>query len=658
MKNFSLVAVMLIATAFSLQSQTVIYSQNFSSATLPTGWTNVDKTGSNPTAGIWKRYTTSDFQSTTYANGYWIFLSDAQTNDNLPEDAELTSAAISCTGHSKVFLEVQQWFYTYFSNNTNSTAKILVSTDSTNWNEVYSNTEDTDNPQTETIDITSYAANQATVYIRFKYTGSWDGWWAVDDISLIEPPALDAAVEEVTVAKYIAASSQVIAGTFSNKGSTTITQVQLAYSVNGGAPVTQTFSGLSVAPFQTQGFTFSTPASFTTVQSYTISVTASSPNGGTDLVSSNNTAAAITVVLSQFPVKNVVMEEFTTAACQYCPDAATRINQIVDNNTGLIPVAIHAGFGTDAMTTADHSTIASDLATGGAPAVLIDRTYYKVEDGASVAFYNTDRWQPYALVRKAELTPVSIAATNTYNSTTRVLTVDLAATFYSIINDDYRVNCYIVEDSISGSGSGYNQVNGSNGDNTSEWYQAGNPIVGYKHRHVARYMFGGAWGSTSVVPTTTTDGGTYNKQYTYTLPAGWNDSRIKLVVLVQHYNASNEFDRQILNSMEFDLNSSGNSGGVVSSIIEKGTAISSANLYPNPANDFVNVEYSLNTDANFSMEVYNLLGRAVKNFPVVNLGEGDYNTRINTSELNNGVYFVVLKDGNKTVQTLKFVVNK
>jgi hypothetical protein len=659
MKNFTLV-VALFATVLSLPAQSVFYSQDFSGATLPSGWTNIDKTGNNPTAGVWKRFNSSEFESTTYDNGYWVFLSDAQTDDGLPEDAELTSGAINCSAQSKVFLQAQHWFDTYFANNTNSRASILVSSDSTNWNEVYSTTATTDNAEALAIDITTYAANQNKVYLRFKFTGSWDGLWAVDDISLINPPALDAAVEKVTIPLYIAPSSQVVSGTFSNQGSTTINQVQLAYTINGGTPVTETFNGLSVQPFQSQTFTFSAPATFTNVQSYTIAVTVSSPNGGTDLVSANNTKSANCVVLSHFPTRNVVLEEFTTAPCQFCPDAATRINQILSNNTGLIGVGLHDGFGTDAMTTPDHTTLA-DAYTDGAPAAMIDRVYYEEEGAVSVGFYNDpyDKWQPFALARKAELTPVSIAATNVYNSGTRELTVDLAATFYSAISDDYRVNCYIVEDSVSGSGSGYNQSNASNGDNTSEWYQKGNPIIGYKHRNVARYMFGGAWGTASVVPATTTDGGVYNKQYTYTLPSGWNDSRIKLVVLVQHYNANDKFDRQILNAMEFDLNSSGNSGAVISSITEeKGTAIGSANLYPNPANDFINIEYSLSTNADFSMEVYNLLGQPVKNFPVVNLGEGDYKTRINTDEFNNGVYFVVMKDSNKAVKTLKFVVNK
>ncbi len=660
MKQFAFALFVLLAIVSETYAQTTIYSQDFSSNSLPSGWTNVDNTGTNPTNGIWKRYTSATFQSTTYANGYWLFLSDGNSNDNLHEDASLTSGPINCSSNAKVFLQFQHYFSTYFTNNTNSEGKVFVSNDGTNWTEIYSVIQTSANPEIVNIDLTQYAANQATVYIRFKFTGDWDGFWAVDDVKIIEPAVLDVAVDAVPLEKYIHATSQTITAVVSNQGSSPVNIVTLAYTINGGSPVSQTFNSLSLEPFQKTTLTFSTPADFLSVNSYDVVVTASAPNGGSDLVSGNNTASGQSVVLSAFPVKNVLLEEFTTAPCQFCPDGSTRLNHILDNNTRMIGAALHAGFGTDGMTTTDHSTLAGQY-SDFAPALMIDRVYYESETGTNIGYYNDpyDRWEPYAQTRKGTITPVSIEASNTYNSGTRTLTVDVSATFYGVINSPFRVNCYIIEDSVSGTGSGYNQVNGSNGDNTSEWYQKGNPIVGYKHRHVTRYMMGGAWGSAAVVPTTTADGVPYTKQYTYTLPAGWNDSRIKLVALVQHYNVTNKYDREILNAMEFDLNSSGNTGGVVSSIVENsGNALQTAGLYPNPANDFVTVEYSLNKEADFSMEVYNLVGEVTTTFPHANLGEGNYTTRLNTSDYTNGIYFIVLKENGKSVQTLKFVVSK
>lgn len=725
MKNFTLSLTLLLALMTATVAQTTIYSYDFTNATLPAGWTNVDNTGTNPTAGIWKRTTNSAFAGPTAATGFMWLLSDGQTDDNLLENATLTMAAVNCASNAKVFLQFNQMFYTYFpTNNQNSQGKVEVSTDNSNWNEIYTINSNTDNPELTTIDISSYASNQATVYVRFNFTGDWDGYWAIDDIKLLEPSTLDVAVISLDLPKYIGPSSQTISGTVSNQGSTAIASVQLSYSINGGAPVTQTFNGWLIEPFQTQNFTFTTPANFSSVQTYNVVVTAANPNGGTDLVSANNSASAEVVVLSAFPVKNVLLEEFTTAPCQYCPGGSSRVEYILENNERLHAVGIHAGFGTDAMTTADHNTLAASYTTS-APALMIDRVYYPADEGNNIGLYNFpyDRWEPYAQARRDEITPVAVAGSSTYNSGTRELTVDVSATFYGVINDGFRVNCYIVEDSVSGTGSGYNQVNaynteqftktgtGSMGLNTitvnnntdleprmrvsgtgiatgavvtyingttvtlslpntaavtgnvvfkNEWFGAGSSISGYKHRHVARYMFGGAWGTAAVVPTTTADGVTYTKQYTYTLPGTWVDSRIKLIALVQHYNAADKYDREIMNAIEFDLNGADSTGVEIPSGIVNPVAstVNAVRLYPNPAADIVNVEYALGSETNFSMDVTNVIGQTVTTFSAAKLSKGNYKTQINTGDYNDGIYFVTLRENGKPVHAVKFIVSK
>lgn len=194
----------------------------------------------------------------------------------------------------------------------------------------------------------------------------------------------------------------------------------------------------------------------------------------------------------------------------------------------------------------------------------------------------------------------------------------------------------------------------------SEWYGLGSSIVGYKHRHVARHMFGGAWGSAAVVPTTTADGVAYTKQYTYTLPAAWNDQRIKLIAVVQHYNAPDKFDREIMNVIEFGLNSADSTGVNYPTVIAQTVAssLNSVRLYPNPTADVVNVEYALGTTANFSIDVTNVIGQTVNAFLATNLSQGNYKTQINTADYTNGLYFVTLRENGKAVQTLKFVVSK
>jgi hypothetical protein len=389
---------------------------------------------------------------------------------------------------------------------------------------------------------------------------------------------------------------------------------------------------------------------------HNIVVTASAPNNGSENNLANNSASKAVTALSGLPVKHALIEEFTTAVCQYCPRGTTEMNNILANHNNVIGVALHAGYGTDAMTIADHSTVANAF-TSGAPSAAIDRVLFTGEEEVGVS---TNVWETYAVQQTATITPVSIIADNTYNPNTRELTVNASARFYGPISDNFRINCYIVEDSVTGTGSGYNQVNAYNTSSTSEWYQKGNPIVGFAHRHVCRQMLGGAWGSASSIANPTTDGGLYTKQYTYTLPQTWNESRVQLVVLVQHYS-NTATDRQVLNALELHLNSADSTAVTPSTntgVSELATNVASIALYPNPATDAVNLTYSLKNAATVSFEVFNVIGQNMQTIRPTELAQGDYRTTINTTDLKNGVYFVAVKEGNKVVNTLKFVINK
>jgi hypothetical protein len=661
MNRFTLGFLMVVASVASVMAQTTIYSQNFSTTTLPAGWQNVDNTGVSTTALKWQRKTSfSGFSSTSAGNGFMVFISDAASNDNKPENADLISGPINCATNSFVALQFEQFFYTYFgSNNTNSTATVFVSNDNTNWTPVYTNNLTTSNKDQKVIDISSVAANQATVYLKFNYTGDWDGWWAVDDIKVFQPDVLDVAVDVISNNQFVPIGNQAVTGLIKNNGATAINSVSLTYTDNGGSPVSQNFTGLNIAPFQTYPFTFTQPVSMMVAASHNVAVTAYSPNGGSETNTANNSLTKGITSLSGLPKKNALLEEFTTAPCQYCPRGTTTMNTILDNHGDkVIAVALHAGFGTDAMTIADHSTLANAF-TGGAPSGMIDRVLFEGEEEVAVS---TNVWESYSVEQAGTVTPVSIIADNTYNSGTRELTVNAAARFYGPVSDNFRINCFIVEDSVTGTGSGYNQVNAYNGTSTSEWYQKGNPIIGFQHRHVARQLLGGAWGSAGVINNPTVTGEAYAKQYTYTLPAGWDETQIKLVVVVQHY-ANDANDRQILNAMEMHLNDA-DSTTVTAVIPNTGIAetapshVSAISLYPNPATDAVNLTYSLSNAAVVSFEIHNIIGQNVQNIKPSELNQGDYRTTINTSEFRNGVYFVAVKEDGKVINTLKFVINK
>lgn len=77
--------------------------------------------------------------------------------------------------------------------------------------------------------------------------------------------------------------------TIRNGGTALLTSATLSYSLDGGAPVTQNFTGLNLATGASQQVTFNTGLTLTQSGSFTLVVTGSLPNGQPDANSLNNT---------------------------------------------------------------------------------------------------------------------------------------------------------------------------------------------------------------------------------------------------------------------------------------------------------------------------------------------------------------------------------
>ena len=164
-------AFMVAAFTIGLVAQATIYTQNFSSASLPAGWQNVDETGNG--AGTWTRKTSAHgFASTSASNGFYIFDSDLLGNDSKPENASLITAAINCAANAHVALQFEHYFQQFQS----SSGTVFVSTDNANWTQIYLANSTSSNPEVVTVNLTAYAANLATVYLKFIYSGNYDFW--------------------------------------------------------------------------------------------------------------------------------------------------------------------------------------------------------------------------------------------------------------------------------------------------------------------------------------------------------------------------------------------------------------------------------------------------------------------------------------------------
>jgi hypothetical protein len=119
----------------------------------------------------------------------------------------------------------------------------------------------------------------------------------------------------------------------------------------------------------------------------------------------------------------------------------------------VIAVAHHAGYGTDAMTIPTNTTFSNAGFSAGAPSASVDRVYQGISRAGN-------GWANACATELTKNTPVNVAISGTYNSTSRVLDASVTASFVDYaIPGDLRLNLFIIEDKVTGTGSGYNQIN-------------------------------------------------------------------------------------------------------------------------------------------------------------------------------------------------------
>ncbi len=235
-----------------------------------TNWT----IGTTPGQGT---YSLGAINSTTAANGYALFDSDFGCDGD--QVAHMTTTnSFSTLGSAGVRLQFQQLYGKWYDS-----TRVYVSTNGTNWtlfevNDQYVNanlaSDFSPNPETVTIDISSVAANQATVWLRFTFyspasvysTNAGCGYnWVIDDVIVDDIPSVDAAITAVTVPNPdcdLTATEQVSVD-IQNNGATPITGFSVSYDVNGGTPVTETFTA-TIAAGATGTHVFAGTANFST----------------------------------------------------------------------------------------------------------------------------------------------------------------------------------------------------------------------------------------------------------------------------------------------------------------------------------------------------------------------------------------------------------
>ncbi|MCS6822233.1 MAG: choice-of-anchor D domain-containing protein [Microscillaceae bacterium] len=196
-----------IVATYSTQAQVTLLTQNFNAATgqtPPPGWTNTVGVGSpvgNPSQ-LWQFGTQRNITGGGFSGNYAMLDSDAYGIGNT-QHAVLTSPSFNCSSYSQgIILSFSECWRGGFG----STGILQISTNGgTTWSTIATrgNTDvngggGATTGTVTTINITSQAANQSDVRLRWIYIGSWAWWWAIDNVLVEILPNVDLAFVGIT----------------------------------------------------------------------------------------------------------------------------------------------------------------------------------------------------------------------------------------------------------------------------------------------------------------------------------------------------------------------------------------------------------------------------------------------------------------------------
>ena len=155
---------------------------------------------------------------------------------------------------------------------------------------------------------------------------------------------------------------------------------------------------------------------------------------------------------AQAPVKRILLEEFSTAPCGFCPDGDLIAAQLVKDHPQIIWMTHHAGFGTDSMTVNESKSIAGAFTTF-APGATIDRGDYPIPVYTTPPYIAVSRqkWDSVCTAHFNDTAFIDLQLTNNFDAVQRTLTTSIQGTFSDTpLPGDLRLNLFLVEDSVVG----------------------------------------------------------------------------------------------------------------------------------------------------------------------------------------------------------------
>lgn len=254
-------------------------------------------------------------------------------------------------------------------------------------------------------------------------------------------------------------------------------------------------------------------------------------------------------VTNNFFRRKVVLEHFSTAVCPNCPAGHERVNAAILNRPDVMEIVHHTGYSTDAFTIPESTSYLWFYNAGTstyAPALMLDRTnmyaYGASNSKTTTPVFSvgmTSEINKLINARFEKPAFVSVNIDNSFNLATRQLTVNVSGEKVKDLTRDNgavpKMFVFLVEDSLL-----LDQI--APGSVT---------LKNYQHDNVVRDLISNIlWGSA----VTFNASNAYYLNYTYAVPANWNEKHLKLIAFLGYQKITDTNLCDILNANSTKLN--------------------------------------------------------------------------------------------------------
>lgn len=333
-------------------------------------------------------------------------------------------------------------------------------------------------------------------------------------------PAASATPEDAGPVGVELGGTAEVAITVTNNGRSTITEVGYTLTADGQTSAEMAAVPAEPIPYNAKGIVVVKIPAAAQAGKQTLTLTLTSVNGKANQAAERTASIALQTVaeMKEWP-RTVLLEEFTTEYCGYCPGATQTMNSMFSNYPELqervAVVCHHSGYYYDWLTTAADRAYEWFYNSNGtyAPAFMYDRAVYEgrtpVNGQPSNAAYM--KWYVDERLNVPAHANIELQATFGDDKKTVIVRADCFQA-YDFASTPARITLFLTEDNIKAQSQA-----GASGS--------------FTHQHVLRAV-NATWGKELAWSKNTA-----GYDYTFTLEDAWKTDDLKVIAFISGYDS-------------------------------------------------------------------------------------------------------------------------